>query len=816
MTYADLQSQVREPAKLALTAVQYQEMSSAERGDIKKAQAYFITSPARTRSNKAVKAAGLSAIVLDLDNTTADVEGISHLLADANVKRFCLYTSLSHTNMQPRYRVVIPLAEHAKSARWLVVARYLNDVLFVDSDDCSKTMAQAWLLPVVTANGEYDFSIVDNGEPLDINDDNHPIVSEALKLDELVNMSLEAKPVAPRNFKQEDDQLSPINVYNEAMSIREVMLQYGYIFKSKNRAVHPKSESGSAGIYMFPEGDRAYSHHGCDPYCGKSFDAFDVYVQFEHQGNVRTAIKTLGSELKTAEGLSVNEHNQKLFQMKKAYSALPAFDLDTFLGKAQTTQSESVEPPKYDVAPPPERCFVFSGIGKDIYENIMNTAIYPQPTFALAATLMIMSMLGGGRLTGTQTHVRSNLMFICVGESGSGKQHNINKVESITRIVSPELNKKVQNKFASGPAFWNFLGHKSQEVLLLADECGFLFSAIKNNKGEYLAQLYDCFLQGYSASSTVMKPTVYADKERNSDVDIEHPHICLMGFTTESTLSDALTHEDSSTGLLPRLLFFPAVYDVPDKQQFNPAGLGSHALEGLKWAYNFTNWKGDLAYKRKYPLHVPATTEAEALLDDFGQKNRIAMRSAQSMERNLLNRAEENARRLALVYWMDTVQPTDGKGNFSEEGMIQVGHVEQAIDLVKWSMAYTLEFMTDKAGSTSTSKEIDRLISIISQAKTYSKTRKGELFDRHRGSLSKGLMPRAILVKQSKKSAKYLDELLATAGAMEAIGIVTDQVTGSTCYFAIKDQMQMMGEQKEQKGTEGEQANPVTPTPVAG
>lgn len=163
------------------------------------------------------------------------------------------------------------------------------------------------------------------------------------------------------------------------------------------------------------------------------------------------------------------------------------------------------------------------------------------------------------------------------------------------------------------------------------------------------------------------------------------------------------------------------------------------------------------------------------------------MRLAESMERNLLNRAEENARRLALVYWMDCVMPTDGQGNFTDENMIQVEHVLKAIDLVKWSLAYTMEFMTDRAGATITSKEIDRLISIISQAKQYGEKRGGPLFDRHRKTLLEGAMPRAVLVKLSKKSAKNLDELLETAGAMEAIGKATDPRTGKMCYFILKE-----------------------------
>ncbi|WP_394212612.1 DUF3987 domain-containing protein [Enterovibrio calviensis] len=787
ISYGDLKVLAREPAKIAVTAAQYADMSSIQRGDIKKGQKYFITSTAKSRGDKAVKAAGLTGIVLDLDNSDSSIESVVEKLTDTKVSHFLVYSTITHTKDKPRYRAVIPFALAADEERWKIVASYLNDVLFVDSDACGKTMAQAWLLPVVTADGDFESHIVEVGDALDINDDDHPLVLNALSFSSLVSKSESSTFASSREFNLNEGEISPVIAYNQEFSLRERMQQFGFVFTSKNRAKHPNSLSGTAGVYMFACGERAFSHHGSDPLCGNSFDAFDLCVQLEHQGDFKSALKAVGESIYTSEGITVTEHNRKLFSQRKAYSSVKDFDISTVLGAVEKANPSPKEDKTatFDITPPPEHCFAFSGIGKDIFDNIIQSAIYPQPTFALAATLMTMSMLTAGRLTGTQTRVRSNLMFICTGESGCGKQHNINKVENITALASADLNKKVQNKFASGPAFWNFLTNNGGEVLLLADECGFLFNSIKNNKGDYLAQLYDCFLQGYSASSTVLKPTVYSDKERNSQVSIEHPHICLMGFTTGSTLADALTHEDSSTGLLPRLLFFPAVFDVPDKQKYNPVSFDVHAIEGFQMVYDFTNWKGLLPYSRKLPLHVPTTSEAEALLDEFGNQNRLAMRNSESMERNLLNRAEENARRLALVYWTDCVCPTDGQGGFTTENMIQAEHAQKAIDLVKWSLAYTWEFMTDQAGATITSKEVDRLVSIISQAKEYGGKRKGQLFDRHRDALNKGLMPRAVLVKLSKKSAKNLDELLETAGSMEAIGKTTEPDTGRVYYFTL-------------------------------
>ncbi len=570
MEYDQLIGLAKAPTKVALTQQQYRAMAASERSYVKKDQPYFITSSAKTRTNNAVKSAGLTGMVVDIDSTTKDIKEVANVLLVAGVGTFLIYTSLSHTAEQPRYRVVIPFSDSAKATRWEIVARYLNEVLFVEGDDCSKTMAQAWLLPVCLVDGDYDSFVSNEGQVLDINDESHPFVVEVMGYNLMMKESKDAKPVSSHQYSTSAGELNPIDVYNQSCDLRELMSRYGYVFKSKNTAVHPHSQSGSAGIYIFPSGERAFSHHGCDQYCGKSFDAFDLYVAFEHQGNFSDAFKSAANTLRTTDGVTITEHNRKLHQNAKAYKAMPQMDVELIDGQFVEYEKTSmvISCEDADIVTPPMHCFEFKGIGKDIFEHIIKTSIYVQPTFALASTLSILTMLSGGSLTGTKTRVRSNIMFICIGESGCGKQHHINKIEEITRLVDPTLNASVQNRFVSGPAFWQFLAHRSPVLLYLVDECGFVFSAIKSNKGDYQAQLYDCVLQGYSASSTVLKPTVYANAERNSTETIEFAHINFMGFTTTKTLGDALSHEDSDTGLLPRMLFVPAQYDVPEKQEF--------------------------------------------------------------------------------------------------------------------------------------------------------------------------------------------------------------------------------------------------------
>ena len=84
-----------------------------------------------------------------------------------------------------------------------------------------------------------------------------------------------------------------------------LLVQYGYKPTSRNRYLSPNSSSGLAGVKLFDDG-RAYSHHASDPFdSAHSFDAFELYLQYEHQGNVSKAVR------KAARLLGIN--NKKNF-----------------------------------------------------------------------------------------------------------------------------------------------------------------------------------------------------------------------------------------------------------------------------------------------------------------------------------------------------------------------------------------------------------------------------------------------------------------------------------------------------------------------
>lgn len=70
-----------------------------------------------------------------------------------------------------------------------------------------------------------------------------------------------------------------------------MLARFGYKRVGQNRYLSPNSSSNLAGVIVFDD-VRAYSHHASDPFdSAHAFDAFDLWCQYEHAGDVSKAVK---------------------------------------------------------------------------------------------------------------------------------------------------------------------------------------------------------------------------------------------------------------------------------------------------------------------------------------------------------------------------------------------------------------------------------------------------------------------------------------------------------------------------------------------
>jgi len=89
--------------------------------------------------------------------------------------------------------------------------------------------------------------------------------------------------------------------FNEVAPIGDVLSEYGYVLRNKYENVQRYVRPGgkSASVVVFTDTNRSYHHSSSDPLYvnGHSHDAFDVYTELEHGGDVSAAYVDVKKQL---------------------------------------------------------------------------------------------------------------------------------------------------------------------------------------------------------------------------------------------------------------------------------------------------------------------------------------------------------------------------------------------------------------------------------------------------------------------------------------------------------------------------------------
>lgn len=110
-----------------------------------------------------------------------------------------------------------------------------------------------------------------------------------------------AEELQPRTYATpvKKDDVSVIDYHNERTSIAEALAQYGYTKTGKTEWLSPHSSTGNAGVHKVPGENKVWIHHASDPLGDggrKPVNPFDLYLEYEHRGNMKAAIKALAKQ----------------------------------------------------------------------------------------------------------------------------------------------------------------------------------------------------------------------------------------------------------------------------------------------------------------------------------------------------------------------------------------------------------------------------------------------------------------------------------------------------------------------------------------
>ncbi len=236
-----------------------------------------------------------------------------------------IYTSRSARKDYQKSRILIPLDKPLSGADWLLCQKILNDKLEASDivpDRRSEGCAQLCYLP--NRGLFYDSRSSRDGVLFDPMDSWSTEIAEkrtqrAKAIAEAEKRKAEAK--AKREARSHLNDGSPINAFNTAFSVGDILIQAGYD-QDGNRDCyrHPQSESGSFSASV--QNGRVHSLSSADPlYTDGSgvgaHDAFSAFTVLFHHGNQNKAIKDAGDNWLMIGGESWNRVKQREYQLER-------------------------------------------------------------------------------------------------------------------------------------------------------------------------------------------------------------------------------------------------------------------------------------------------------------------------------------------------------------------------------------------------------------------------------------------------------------------------------------------------------------------
>lgn len=157
-------------------------------------------------------------------------------------------------------------------------------------------------------------------------------------------------PPAPSKPPRERQQgASVIEEYSSRHDLRSELERYGYKRIGRKRYLSPHTTTGLPGVVLFPDETTCWIHHASDPLCseesGQPVNAFDLFCEYDHGGDVSKAVKA------AADAMGMKPTPSERAKPTKAASELMA--------------SNTVEPTPD--APPPTGPFVALGYSGNSY-----------------------------------------------------------------------------------------------------------------------------------------------------------------------------------------------------------------------------------------------------------------------------------------------------------------------------------------------------------------------------------------------------------------------------------------------------------------
>ncbi|MBX9595509.1 MAG: DUF3987 domain-containing protein [Roseomonas sp.] len=290
-------------------------------------------------------------------------------------------------------------------------------------------------------------------------------------------------------------------------------------------------------------------------------------------------------------------------------------------------------------------------------DHCNRTAMSPQPFLALAAGICMIGALAGRRYR-TTTDLRTNIYAVGVADSGAGKDHARRQI--VKCLFAADLAQYLGGSdIASGAGLRSAL-LRHPAMLFQIDEFGdWLRDVLGEKASTHRKQIASMLKELYSSANGPWQGVEYADQSKDKGKprqDIHHPNACLYGTSTPGQFWSAVGGANLHDGLMARMLLFVTPCSYPDEQEPALAEPGADLIEALQAIATGAQGGGGnlaglmLAGTAPQPYtapETPAATEArKALRKDQLAQQRLAEGTYVT---SIAGRLAENAMKLALI-----------------------------------------------------------------------------------------------------------------------------------------------------------------------
>ncbi len=377
------------------------------------------------------------------------------------------------------------------------------------------------------------------------------------------------------------------------------------------------------------------------------------------QGQIEAALVKISEErCVDAQG---QPYPHPLERIKKIAWSVSRYEADVFRVAAMEdappdrAEEEHPDPGKF----PPELIDEAPGLLQDVLKHTLATSPRPQPVFALAGALGLMSTLTGRKIR-DKSNLRTNMILLVAGKSGSGKDRarQVNR-EILTAIGADELigSEEVQ----SGNGVYTIA--RTQPVSLLQlDEIGEMLKRIKKSTSDALGNVTSVLMKIYSAAGGPCKVGGYVDPKRN--FMLEQPHMVILGTTVIESFAQSLSREQLTDGFLSRTLL---MHSESFPRQLEPE-FKEIPLEILAAARDWLEYqptKGNLAHVNPTPCVIPYSKAALEALEEFK-----VLCDQLTARHPLWSRGVEKAKKLAMNYEAALYGPPPGLREISKAAFL--------------------------------------------------------------------------------------------------------------------------------------------------